>query len=71
MKQKVEIDEYGNKRWQLNGKFHREDGPAIEGANGDKEWWINGRILTKEEWFDSLSPEAKDKLLFSEHFIKE
>lgn len=22
--------------------FHREDGPAIEWSNGDKEWWLNG-----------------------------
>ena len=36
-------DEYGNKRWRLNGKFHREDGPAIEWADGDKEWWLNGK----------------------------
>jgi hypothetical protein len=24
------------------GQLHREDGPAIEYADGDKEWWING-----------------------------
>ena len=32
----------GTKEWYLNGKLHREDGPAIEDANGYKEWWING-----------------------------
>ena len=26
----------------MNGKLHREDGPAIEGANGDKYWYLNG-----------------------------
>jgi len=25
-----------------NGKFHRDDGPAIIYANGDKSWWKNG-----------------------------
>jgi hypothetical protein len=30
--------------WYLNGKFHREDGPAIECTNGDKEWFINGEL---------------------------
>jgi hypothetical protein len=30
------------KYWILNGKLHREDGPAIEWANGDKEWYWNG-----------------------------
>jgi len=29
--------------WRLNGKRHREDGPAIEWANGDKEWYLNGK----------------------------
>jgi len=24
------------------GEYHRIDGPAIERANGGKEWWING-----------------------------
>jgi hypothetical protein len=40
-----ELWEYtnGNKDWSLNGKFHREDGPAIEYANGDKVWFINGK----------------------------
>ena len=42
--QKVEpiIDQYGTKRWYLNGKLHRLDGPAIEYSGGDKEWWLNG-----------------------------
>jgi DNA-binding HxlR family transcriptional regulator len=25
------------------GQRHNEDGPAIEGYNGYKEWWINGQ----------------------------
>ena len=31
------------KRYFLNGKHHREDGPAIEYVNGDKHWYLNGR----------------------------
>lgn len=43
-----EIDENGNKWWGYNmGDFfhtHRKnDLPAIEWANGDKEWWIGGK----------------------------
>jgi hypothetical protein len=38
-----EIDINGTKRWRLKGKLHREDGPAVEWADGDKEWWINGK----------------------------
>ena len=26
-----------------DGFLHREDGPAEERINGDKEWWINGK----------------------------
>ena len=29
--------------WYLNGKLHREDGPAIENISGAKSWWINGK----------------------------
>jgi len=36
--------------WRLNGLLHREDGPACEYANGDKSWWINGQLLTEEEF---------------------
>jgi hypothetical protein len=25
----------------LNGQLHREDGPAIEWADGSKYWWVN------------------------------
>ena len=30
--------------WRLNGKLHREDGPALEYADGSKEWWLNGKL---------------------------
>ncbi len=30
--------------WFLNGKLHREDGPAIEHASGYKAWWLNDKI---------------------------
>jgi hypothetical protein len=33
----------GAKEWYLNGKHHREDGPACEYPNGTKEWWLNGK----------------------------
>ena len=34
----------GSKHWYLNGKLHREDGPAIEYPNGDKRWYLNGKL---------------------------
>ena len=33
----------GSKEWYLNGKLHREDGPAVEGAYGSKYWYLNGQ----------------------------
>ncbi len=30
--------------WFLNGKRHREDGPAIEWADGGKSWFLNGKL---------------------------
>jgi hypothetical protein len=39
-----EIDEYGDKVWRNEqGQLHREDGPAIEWANGGKYWYLNGK----------------------------
>ena len=39
----------GDKVWCLNGKRHREDGPACEYANGDKRWFLDGQQLTEDE----------------------
>jgi len=42
-----DVQEYvsGDKYWYLNGKLHREDGPAIEYYNGYKEYYYNGKYL--------------------------
>jgi hypothetical protein len=37
-----EVDKAGNQRWYLNGKLHREDGPAIITKN-DMLWYLNGK----------------------------
>ena len=34
----------GSKFWYLDGKLHREDGPAIEYPNGSKRWCLNGEL---------------------------
>ena len=38
MKNGLVIDSYGTKRWYQNGQLHREDGPAVEYADGTKSW---------------------------------
>jgi hypothetical protein len=30
--------------WYLDGKRHREGGPAFERADGYKAWWVDGKI---------------------------
>ena len=40
---KCKISSDGTKRWYLNGKRHREDGPAVEYPNGTKEWRLHGK----------------------------
>ena len=42
-KPKVKVSANGTNAWYLNGKRHREDGPAIEYASGDKYWFLNGK----------------------------
>ena len=40
----MEIDRNGTKIWRNpHGQYHCEDGPAVEGTDGTKYWFINGR----------------------------
>lgn len=41
---KLSVDRYGNKKWRLNGKLHRTDGPAHETRHGTKEWRLHGEL---------------------------
>ena len=43
-KPECKVNKYGTREWLLNGKRHREDGPAIERASGYKEWWLNDKL---------------------------
>ena len=45
----VDDKTYG-KSWYQNGLLHREDGPAVERINGQNQYWIHGKLLTKEEF---------------------
>ena len=39
----VKVDDYGTKRWYLDDKLHREDGPAVEYTDG-RTWYLNGKL---------------------------
>jgi hypothetical protein len=57
--------------WYKNDLLHREDGPAIEYTDGKTSWYKHGiRFLNKEAWFESLSEDQKEKMLYSEYFIR-
>jgi hypothetical protein len=47
-------DDFGDQSWRLNGKFHREDGPAMVTALGSKKWFVNGELHREDgpaiEW---------------------
>jgi|SRR5579859_6218621 len=47
---------FGTKRWLLNGKLHRENGPAIEYADGTKYWYVYDKLHRLDgpavEWAD-------------------
>ena len=39
------VDEHGNKRWYDEyNRIHREDGPAVEYACGEKYWMKHGKL---------------------------
>ena len=49
----------GDKIWYLPSKgensYHRLDGPAFEGENGSKHWFVDGKLLPiieVEEWLE-------------------
>lgn len=41
---KVKVYEDFEEWFNLNGQYHREDGPAVKGSNGFKEWWVNNQL---------------------------
>lgn len=55
-KHSKEIDFFssGEKHWLLNGRFHREDGPAIEWSDGVKYWYLNGNNYSKKQYQKAL-----------------
>ena len=47
-----EIDKCGNRFWQINDLKHREDGPAVEWANGSKWWYLEDERVEPEDVVD-------------------
>ena len=62
MQPTMKIDLDGDKWWFLGSDLHRADGPAIEHANGVNSWYLDGRILSFDDWLkqtNGLTDEEK------------
>ena len=48
---KVTVDKYKTICWyNEKNQLHRLNGPAIEWADGTKEWYVEGKRMTKKEF---------------------
>ena len=69
MKNGMIVNKYGDKCWYLNDELHREDGPAVELANGSKNWYINGKLHRVDgpavEWVNG----SKKWFLHDKHLV--
>ena len=61
---KMRVDKYGIKQWWLNHNLHREDGPAIEYPDGQKQWYLNDEKVSWEQVFrQAKNPEIELRIL--------
>lgn len=50
-KSTMAVDKYGHKFWKnKKGQYHREDGPACEYVHGIKQWFVEGKELTEQQF---------------------
>ena len=55
----IHINKYGHKHYYSDREMeilHREDGPAVEYADGRESWYINGKRLTEKEFNTRINP---------------
>jgi len=53
---RVVIDNYGTIKHYLNTRLHREDGPALEFADGTEVWCLNDVMMTEAEHKAKMNP---------------
>jgi hypothetical protein len=71
IKSEVRVYDNGDKYWHLNGKLHREDGPAVEWSNGEKAWYLNGKLHREDGPAIERSNGYKAWYLNNEHLTEE
>ena len=59
LKYRIEVDRAGTRRYyDATEQLHRENGPAVEYVNGNKEWWQNDQLHRTDgpavEWTDGV-----------------
>jgi hypothetical protein len=52
----VRVYDNGTKYWLLNGKRHRENGPAVEYPTGSERWYLNGIEYTETKFKAKMAP---------------
>ncbi len=61
------------KFWYKERKWHREDGPAVEIDNGNKEWWISSmpyNVTTLERYYKKYIFLGKEKGIHNLDWLK-
>ncbi len=59
--QYIYIDPGGNKFYYSDKAMtvlHRTDGPAVEHANGNKYWYLEGKEYSEKEYLAKMNPES-------------
>lgn len=55
----------GHTYWWYKRLLHRIDGPAIEHADGSKEWYLNGVSYSFERFLQVTPLSDKEKLMLA------
>jgi len=46
---------FGHKYWYSNGRYHREDGPAIDYGDGNEYYYLYGSSVRKEQFNEKVN----------------
>jgi len=61
----LKIEQDGSKFWYLNGKYHREDGPAVEYPDGEKRWFLTDIKFSFEDYIQELRLLGKEEIVIN------
>jgi hypothetical protein len=70
MKPIVKTYSDGTKKWWLNGRLHREDGPVYIGSDGTQIWYLNGKYH-REDGPAVVRPDGTKKWYLNDEFHRE